>query len=155
DLPAPDVPAIPGWQADGRGIARGSDELVVGVVADAGGAAPKTLAALGRLRAKLTAAHADAIVALGGMGAGEQGRGATPRGAAAPPTGKPLVRVLAVPGDLESMTAEVAAIAALRARGAMVLDGRLVRELRTSAATLETVPGAASPIDAADGCAWT
>jgi hypothetical protein len=124
DLPATDF-ALP----------RGGDELVVGVVADAGGAAPKTLAALGRLRDKIVAAHADAIVALGGMGSNEHD--------------------IALPGDLESMTAEVAAIAALRAHGATVVDGRLTRRLGASGATLETVPGASAPIDAEDGCAWT
>ncbi|HEY1816350.1 MAG TPA: hypothetical protein VGG74_28575 [Kofleriaceae bacterium] len=141
DLPSPDVPP---WHARGR------DGLVIGVVADAGGAAPKTLAALGRLRDKILAAHADAIVALGGMGSNEHDLEATLGALAAKST--PLI---AVPGDLESMTAEVAAIAALRARGATVVDGRLTRRLDASGATLETVPGASAPIDAEDGCAWT
>jgi hypothetical protein len=154
DLPDPDLPAIPGWHAEARGLARGSDELVVGVIADAGGAAPKTLAALGRLREKIDAAHADAIVALGGMGETEHDLEATLGVLAASRAGKPAVPLLALPGDLESMTAEVAAIATLRAHGAIVLDGRLVRRLGASGATLEAVPGASAPIDA-DGCAWT
>ena len=156
DLPALDVPPIPSWTANAHGLEHTGDDLVLGVIADAGGAGPKTLAALGRLREKIDASHADAIVALGGMGSNEHDLEATLGVLAAPRSGKPAAPVIALPGDLEAETAEAAAIVALRAHGAIVVDGRLARWIGAgSAATLATVPGAATPVDAADGCAWT
>jgi hypothetical protein len=155
DLPSLDAPAIPGWQAGEHGLTRAGDDFVVGVIADAGGAAPKTLAALGRLRAKMEAAHADAVIALGGMGSDERELEATLGVLAAPRADKPAWPVIALPGDLESQRAETAAIAALRSHGAIVIDGRLARWLVAGTATLATLPGAASPIDRSDGCAWT
>lgn len=155
DLPGLEAPAIPGWQVNASGLVRAGDELVVGVIADAGGAAPKTLAALGRLRERMEAAHADAIVALGGMGSDERDLEATLGVIAAPRTGKPAWPVIAVPGDLESVGAELAAIAALRARGATVLDGRLARWITGNAFALAILPGATIPVDRANGCAWT
>jgi len=155
DLPALVVPPIPSWTANEHGLVHAGNDLVLGVIADAGGAAPKTLAALGRLREKMDAAHADAIVTLGGMGASQHDLEATLGVLAAPRTGKPAAPVIALPGDLEAETAATAAIAALRARGAIVVDGRLARWIGAgSAATLATVPGAATPVDDADGCAW-
>lgn len=152
DLPALEAPPMPGWQLADHGITRTGEhaELVVGVIADAGGAAPKTLAALGRLRAQLEDAHVDVVVALGGMGANEHDLEAT-LGALATPHGL----VIALPGDLESVSAETQAIAALRAHGATVLDGRLARWIDAAGVTLATLPGAATPIDPSDGCAWS
>jgi hypothetical protein len=155
DLPSLDAPAIPGWQAGDHGLTRAGDDFVVGIIADAGGAAPKTLAALGRLREKMEAAHADAVVALGGMGSDEHDLEATLGVLAAPRANKPAWPVIALPGDLESQSAQTAAIAALRAHGAIVVDGRLARWLVAGTATLATVPGAASPVNRSDGCAFT
>ncbi len=155
DLPSLDAPAIPGWQAGDHGLTRAGDDFVVGIIADAGGAAPKTLAALGRLREKMEAAHADAVVALGGMGSDEHDLEATLGVLAAPRANKPAWPVIALPGDLESQSAQTAAIAALRAHGAIVVDGRLARWLVAGTATLATLPGAASPVNRSDGCAFT
>jgi hypothetical protein len=66
--------------------------------------------------------------------------------------------VVAVPGDLEPVSAEVAAVAALRARGVLVLDGRGVRTIEGPGATIGVIPGAGSEarlVAGADGCAWT
>ena len=60
-----------GWQADGRAIARRQRRARHRRRRGCGGAAPKTLAALGRLRAKLTAAHADASSRSAGWAHGE------------------------------------------------------------------------------------
>jgi hypothetical protein len=129
------------------------DAIVIGVVADAGGAAPATLAALGRLRARLAAENPDLVLALGGMGPTAAELEAT-LGALADHATWPVV---ALPGDLEPMPALEAAVAALRARGDAVLDGRLVRWVVLPGATIGLVPGAAGVdrlVAGADGCAW-
>ncbi|NVB78221.1 MAG: hypothetical protein HOV81_07495, partial [Kofleriaceae bacterium] len=64
---------------------------------------------------------------------------------------------VALPGDLEAMPDQVTAIAALRKRGAVVLDGRLVRFIEMPGTTVGTLPGAGSParlVAGAEGCAW-
>lgn len=152
DLPEPAPgPVGKGWVIAGRSLQRtGGKDLVIGVVADAGGSDPKTIAALGRLRAKLDEANADLVLALGGMGTTEHELEAT-LGVLAKP-GSPVV---ALPGDLESVAAETAAIAAVNAKGAPVVDGRLVRWIELPDATIGTIAGAGSPLRlAADGCAW-
>ena len=142
------------WQTADHSLRHGAkSELSIGVVADAGGAAPQTLAALGRLRAQLDAAHVDLVVALGGMGGAQPALEAT-LGVLADHAPWPVV---ALPGELESMSAQVAAITALRARHEVVLDGRLVRWIELPGITLGTVPGAgdlARLVAGTDGCAW-
>jgi len=155
DLPALEAPAMAGWTVTEHGLVHAGDDLVLGVIADAGGDAPKTLAALGRLRERMDVAKVDAIVALGGMGASEHELEATLGVLAAAHSNTPPMPVIALPGDLETVTAETAAIAALRAHGAIVIDGRLAHSIDAGSASLATVPGAAVPVDAKDGCAWT
>jgi hypothetical protein len=130
------------------------DALAIGVVADAAGGAPPTLAALGRLRAKLDAAHVDVVLALGGMGGTRADIEAT-LGALATHAAWPVV---ALPGDLEPAAAHADAIAALRARGVPVVDGRLARWVELAPATVATLPGAGTAerlVAGADGCAYT
>jgi hypothetical protein len=64
------------------------------------------------------------------------------------------VPVIALPGDLESIPAETAALAALAARGIPVLDGRLVRWIELPDVTIGTVAGSAQLVAGADGCSW-
>src|ERR1700710_2973529 len=69
DLPEPAATLPKPWKLVGSSLQHDNDkdhDLVIGVVADAGGDDPKTLAALGRLRARLDEAHADLVLALGG-----------------------------------------------------------------------------------------
>jgi len=144
------------WQLHGHSLhlTEDGDATTIGVIADAGGSAPATLAALGRLRAKLDEAAPDVVLALGGMGESEADLRAT-LGVLAE---RAKFAVVALPGDLEPVRAERAALAALRARGAVVLDGRLVRSIELPGATIATVPGvgAASRLVAGgDGCAWS
>jgi len=124
----------------------------IGVVADAGGAATSTIAALGRLHGKLAAA--DLVLALGGMGANqaelEATLGTLAEGARGP--------VVALPGDLEPVPALDAAIAALRKHDHVVLDGRLIREIELGDTTIAIVPGAGAGARVAagpDGCVYT
>ncbi|HEX2691163.1 MAG TPA: hypothetical protein VHN14_31340 [Kofleriaceae bacterium] len=124
-------------------------EIAVGVIADAAGSAPETLAALGRLRAKLT--HVDLVISLGGMGATRAELEAT-FVALAEHAAWPLV---ALEGDLEPVPAQTEAIATARRRGAIVIDGRLVQRIELASATIALVPGsgAASRLVAgAEGC---
>ena len=171
---AADLPELPAgelatgarrWRLDGHALRRvddrrvddrrvdGDDAIVIGVVADAGGSAPATLAALGRLRVRLAAEDPDLVLALGGMGQTAAELEAT-LGALADHATWPVV---ALPGDLEPMPALEAAVAALRARGDAVLDGRLVRWVVLPGATIGLVPGAGGAdrlVAGADGCAW-
>ncbi|HET9992626.1 MAG TPA: hypothetical protein VFQ65_29030 [Kofleriaceae bacterium] len=151
DLPEPTATLGKGWELTGHSLKHGGD-LVIGIVADAGGADPKTLAALGRLRAKLDEAHAELVLALGGMGTTQPELEAT-LGVLA----KPASPVIALPGDLESVAAETAAIATLAAKGEPVVDGRLVRWIELPEAAIALLPGAGSSLRLAaggDGCAW-
>ena len=100
------------------------------MIADAGGAAPATLAALGRLRTKLAAA--ELVVTLGGMGADQAQLEAT-IGALAPPDSK--APIVVVPGDLEPIDALEKAVAALAARKVPALDGRRVERIALTDAT--------------------
>jgi hypothetical protein len=128
----------------------GVGAIAVGVVADAGGAAPGTLAALGALRKRL--AGADLVLVLGGMGATQAEIEAT-LGALADGTAP----VVAVPGDLEPAGEQAAAIARLRAQGRAVIDGRLARWLELPGATIATIPGAGAAarlVAGAEGCGY-
>lgn len=153
-----DVPALPtenlgAWSIAEHTLKLGQprSELRVGIVADTGGSAPATLAALARLRAKL--AGADLVVTLGGMGTTRAELEAT-LGTLADHAPYPVV---ALPGDLEDERDHTAAIAALRGKGDLVLDGRRARWIATDTATLATLPGAGAQerlVAGADGCAW-
>ncbi|MEO6777114.1 MAG: hypothetical protein ABI467_29570 [Kofleriaceae bacterium] len=151
DLPEPTATLDKSWKLEGHALQHETN-LVIGIVADAGGAAPNTLAALGRLRAKLDEGHAELVLALGGMGTSEPELEAT-LGVLA----KPASPVIAMPGDLESVAGETAAIARLAARGAPVVDGRLLRWIDLPGASIALLPGAGSRLRLAaggDGCAW-
>jgi hypothetical protein len=124
-------------------------DLAIGVIADAAGSAPETLAALGRLRKRLT--HTDLVISLGGMGATRDELEAT----FAVLTDRAAWPLVVLPGDLESVPAQTEAIAAARQKGAAVIDGRLVSRIELPGATIALVPGAgaASRLAAgADGC---
>jgi hypothetical protein len=141
------------WKLAGHGLVRdGKGPVTIGVIADAGGAAPATIAALGRLRGKL--GDAAVVIALGGMGTTQAELEAT-LGALADRAAFPVV---ALPGDLESAAALAAAAKAMRGRGQVVIDGRLAHTIDAGGATIETVAGAlaATRLAAAeDGCMVT
>lgn len=135
------------WKLAGHALTTTRTRISIGFVADAGGAAPPTLAALGRLRAKL--GDVDLVVALGGMGTTRAELEGT-LGAIAGDA--PLV---AMPGDLEAAPALSEAVRALAAKRPVV-DGRLVRRIELPNATIATLAGtsAASRLVAgAEGCA--
>jgi hypothetical protein len=123
--------------------------VTIGVIADAAGSAPATLAALGRLRAGFE--DVDLVLSLGGMGATR----AELEAVFTALTDRATWPLVALPGDLEPASAQVEAIAAARQRGAAVIDGRLVQRIELPAATIALVPGAGSPsrlVAGADGC---
>ena len=143
------------WKLAGHAMKREStarhESITIGVIADAGGAAPATIAALGRMRAKLE--DVDLVLVLGGMGANRAELEAT-LGALAASAKWPLV---VLPGDLEPVTELVAAIAALRAKGQLVVDGRLAQRIELAGVMIATVGGASDAsrlIAGADGCAY-
>jgi hypothetical protein len=156
--PLPDAELTAGertWKVSGGTLTReGAGEIVIGVIADAGGADTRTIAALGRLRAAFDAAKPGLVLTLGGMGSTAADLEAT-LGTIGDRAPWPVV---ALAGDLEHESAQVAAIAALRKRGDVILDGRQIRTIALGVATIGTLPGAgaserlAAP---ADGCAWT
>lgn len=127
-------------------------QLVIGVVADAAGSSPRTLASLKRLRSALERAGVGLVVSLGGMGTTQAEISATVGALMGP------WPVVALPGDLESMSAHVAAVAELRARGATVIDGRGLRTIETPEAMLVVIPGVGSAyrsVAGSDSCVWT
>jgi hypothetical protein len=160
DLPgAPDQQLPGGWKLHGHSLVLANPDppasTSLAVVADAGGAAPATIAALGALRAKLGEARPALVIALGGMGTTQPELEATLGALAGTRPGE--APVLALPGDLEAMPAYSGALAALHARGAALVDGRLVRVVELPGATISTVPGAGAAVRlvaGADGCAW-
>ena len=143
-----------GWKTHAHSLTREGGELKIGVIADAGGDAGKTIAAMGRLRAQLDAAKPDIVISLGGMG-GDATQIAATLGTVSDHAEWPVV---ALPGDLEPAHAHAEAIATLRKRGAKVLDGRLVRWIEAGDVTLATIPGAGARdrlVAGDDGCGWT
>jgi hypothetical protein len=143
---------IKGWKLAGHTLtADAKDPFTIGAIADAGGAAPATLAALGRIKTKL--ADADVVIALGGMGTTQAELEAT-LGAIADKAPYPVV---VLPGDLEGTGALTAAIAAMRAKGMIVIDGRLAQRIELPGASIATIAGASSAdrlVAGADGCAY-
>lgn len=166
DTPAmPDLALTTGkqrWQLGGHTLRRidGAGELTIGVIADAADATPATIAALGRLRGEFEKASVDLVISLGGMGETQKDLEAT-LGTLGDHAPWPVV---ALPGDLEPASAQVAALASLRRRGQVVLDGRLVRWIEqegtgaaATTATIATLPGAGARerlSAGVDGCLW-
>jgi hypothetical protein len=154
DPPALSSETIAGWRSSGHVLERTTPgDVTIGVIADAAGSSPVTIAALARLRGKLDAAHPVLLLALGGMGTTRDELTATV-GTLSDHADYPVV---ALPGDLEAMPAYLAALAALRRRGDPVVDGRLARWLELPGATIATVPGAGAAgrlVAGDDGCAW-
>ena len=154
---APDGPAlvdesVKGWKLGGHTLTSdATGDVTIGAIADAGGASPATIAALGRLKPKL--ASADLVIALGGMGT-TQGELEATLGAIA---GKAPYPVVALPGDLESAGALAAAITSLRAKGMIVIDGRLAQRIELPGASIATIAGASAAgrlVAGGDGCAY-
>jgi hypothetical protein len=144
------------WKTRGNTLSLGAvgNDLVIGVVADAGGASPRTIAALAKLRTQLEKEGPDLVLSLGGMGATASELEAT-LGTLGDRASWPVV---ALPGDLEPMSAHVAAIAKLRTRGDVILDGRQVRFISLPGTTIATLPGGGAIERLAagsEGCAWT
>lgn len=141
------------WKLAGTtATAAGTGPIAIGVIADAGGAAAATIAALGRLRAQL--ADADLLLVLGGMGANARELEATLGTLATDARGP----VIALAGDLEPAPALTEAIAALRARKLPVFDGRHARTIELPGVVIGTLPGAGSPtrlVAGPDGCGYT
>ncbi len=129
----------------------GARTLVAGVVSDARGASPATLAQLGRVRAEFEREKVELVVSLGGMGTSEaeltQVLGALARDA-------PWV-VWAIPGEREAIPAHRAAVAGLAAAGYPVFDAARVRLVEVDGAVLASFPGAEEPsqlLAGAEGC---
>lgn len=141
------------WTVSGHTLSRQgkAGELVVAVVADAGGSAPATLAAIGRLRTKLL--RANLVLVLGGVGTTQAELEATLGVLGDHPTAP----IVVLPGDLEAVPALVAASTALRTRGITVLDGRLIQHVEAPGVTIATVAGAGARgrlVAGDDGCAY-
>jgi hypothetical protein len=154
---APDGPALAeetlaGWKLSAHAMKRdAAGTMTIGVIADAGGAAPATLAALGRLRAKLD--DVDLVIALGGMGTSRAELEAT-LGTLAD---RAKFALVALPGDLEHAGELSAAIGALRAKGMHVVDGRLAQRIELGTTLIAIVAGASDPSRlsaGAEGCAY-
>jgi len=143
------------WQLGGHMLRRtdNDDVVAIAVIADAADASPRTIAALARLRAELEKSSPDLVLTLGGMGATQAELEAT-LGTLGDHAPWPVV---AMPGDLEPMSAHVAALANLRRRASNVLDGRLVRWIEQPGVTIATLPGAGARerlVASDDGCQW-
>ncbi len=154
---APDGPnlvdeTIKGWKLSGHTLhAEATGDITIAAVADAGGAAPATIAALARIKTKL--AKVDLVIALGGMGTTQAELEAT-LGALADKAAYPVV---ALPGDLENAGALALAIGAMRAKGQVVIDGRLAQRIELPGATIATIAGAGAVnrlVAGGDGCAY-
>lgn len=141
------------WKLNGHTLSRAGRpaDFVIGAIADAGGSAPATLAAIGRLRAKLT--RADLVLVLGGMGTTQ----AELEASLGVLGDHPTFPIVVLPGDLESVPALTAASAALRSRGVTVLDGRLVHAIEAPGVAIAALGGAGARgrlVAADDGCAY-
>jgi len=141
------------WKLTGHTLSRaGKDaDFVIGAIADAGGSAPATLAAIGRLRKKL--ARADLVLVLGGMGTTQPELEATLGVLGDHPT----FPIVVLPGDLEAMPALAAASTALRSRGITVLDGRLIQSIEAPGVAIAALGGGGARgrlVAADDGCAY-
>ncbi|MBA3456998.1 MAG: hypothetical protein H0T42_28175 [Deltaproteobacteria bacterium] len=141
------------WKLAGHTLAREgkASELVIGAIADAGGSAPETLGAIGRLRTKL--ARADLVLVLGGMGTTQ----AELEGTLGVLGDRSTFLIVALPGDLEAVPALTAATTSLRARGVHLLDGRLIHRIEVPGVSIAAIGGAGARgrlVAADDGCAY-
>ncbi|MFN0252623.1 MAG: hypothetical protein ACKV2T_37450 [Kofleriaceae bacterium] len=144
------APARGVWRLEGHVVSReGDGEIVIAAIADAGGAAPPTIAALGRLRERLSSA--DVVIALGGMGTTKAELEATLGEIAN------KVPIVVMPGDLEDAGELADAIVALRAKGTIVIDGRRVHRIEIGDVTVGLVSGAGAAsrlVAGVEGCAY-
>jgi hypothetical protein len=143
------------WHAHGNVLHLDDDahRAAIGVVANAGGASPSTLAAIGRVRARFDHDGVALVLALGGMGTTQAELEAGLRALA----DRASFPVVALPGDLEAVPALIAALATLQARGMRVVDGRLATAIELPTATIATLPGAGAKarlVAGVEGCAW-
>jgi hypothetical protein len=141
------------WKLTGHTLSRAGKpgEFVIAAIADAGGSAPSTLAAIGRLRTKLT--RADLVLVLGGMGTTQAELEATLGVLGEHPT----FPIVVLPGDLEAVPALTAASTALRARGVTVLDGRLIQAIEAPGVAIATLGGTGARgrlVAGDDGCVY-
>lgn len=133
--------------------ARRDHRLVLGVVADARGAEPATLAQLAEVHRQFTRAHVELVLSLGGMGQDRDQLLAT-LGALVDPAWV----VIAIPGDREAIPDHEAAIAELTDRGAAIIDGARARIIEFDGVSIATLPGLDQPrhlVAGADGCRHT
>lgn len=148
-----DKTARPSGLATGRGQAPPdpTGDVAIGVIADAAGAAPATLAALGRLRGRLQ--RVDLVLSMGGMGATRNELEAVFTALA----DRAVWPLVAIPGDLEPVEDQAAAIATVRQRGVSVIDGRRVQRIELGKLTIALVAGAGASgrlAAGADGCTY-
>lgn len=118
------------WQRDGTRLTSAEDALTIVAVADARGAVDP------RVRERVRATRPALVIVVGGMGTTEAELTAT-LGALV----DPAWLTLAVPGTTEAWPAHRAAIAALAARGAAIVDGSELRTIDAGAAVIATLPG--------------
>jgi hypothetical protein len=132
-----------GWTLDGQtirgGVARKTARVVF--VSEARGASDATVAALLALRKQLDPDPVDVVVSLGGLGGtrDEIERALDPIARGAP------WLVIAIPGDRESIEEHRAAVTALAATGAAIVDGSQVRVIDLPAIAIGSLPGARYP----------
>lgn len=147
-----DAAVAGGWQIVGGALRRtGPEPLVIGIVADAGGSDPKTIAALTQLRTAFQSHGANLVLTLGGMGATRAELAATLTAVSG------AWPVVAIPGDLEPIPAHQAAIADVRGSGSIALDGRSLRTIEAKNVLIGIIPGVGSEYRAvagSDGCTW-
>ncbi|MBK9032646.1 MAG: hypothetical protein IPL61_15295 [Myxococcales bacterium] len=132
------------WRRRGQGLTSAGARLTVAAVADARGATAP------RWREALREADVDVVLTLGGMGTTEAELSAS-LGALV----DPAWLTVAIPGSAEAWPAHRAAVAALAAAGAAIVDGGAVRIIDGGGAVIATLPGEPSPARlaaATEGC---
>lgn len=132
------------WQRDGARLTSADDALTIVAVADARGAIDP------RVRERVRATAPALVIVIGGMGTSEAELTAT-LGALV----DPAWLTVAVPGTTEAWPGHRAAIAALAAGGAAIVDGSELRIVDAGAAVIATLPGlpyAERLAAGADGC---
>jgi hypothetical protein len=133
-------------------VAEGRGQVVMGIVADARGAAAETLRRARRVREAFARAGVQVVVSLGGMGESKEeleeilGALADRRWLLA-----------ALPGDREPLADHAEAIRQLQARGLPAVDAAALRVLRVGEVALAPFPGVALDghglVAGPDGCA--
>lgn len=157
DAPTAPPPSLQlrGWKLDGLALVPTEGTAgapVVGFVGDAAGDAPGTVAQLRRAAERFAESKAALVISLGGMGETAEAIAAGLR-----ELGKADAPLVAVPGDLEPLTAHRRAVERLQKEGLPVVDGSVVRWVRLGASTIATLPGARYEAQLAagkEGCAF-